>query len=129
MKKFAIIALALMLIVFGAAMVYVIAATGNVFVALVATFIFGSIISWFCIEVFSKPADDTVDEIETNKSNIEYKVVKILDKYTIVGLDSSMNYPTSTIKKMHLNTNLILKMRHWRTKNNNGEGKSSRTLQ
>lgn len=94
MKKFAIIALALMLIVFGAAMVYVIAATGNVFVALVATFIFGSIISWFCIEVFTKPADDTVDEIETNKSNIEYKVVKILDKYTIVGLDSSMNYPT-----------------------------------
>lgn len=93
MKKFAIIALTLMLIVFGASMIYIIAATGNVFVALVATFIFGSIISWFCLEVFSKPTDDNV-ETETNKSNIEYKVVKILDKYTIVGLDSSMNYPT-----------------------------------
>lgn len=93
MKKFAIIALTLMLIVFGASMVYIIAATGNVFVALVATFIFGSIISWFCLEVFSKPADDNV-ETEPDKSNIEYKVVKILDKYTIVGLDSSMNYPT-----------------------------------
>lgn len=93
MKKFAIIALTLMLIVFGASMIYIIAATGNVFVALVATFIFGSIISWFCLEVFSKPTDDNV-ETETNKPNIEYKVVKILDKYTIVGLDNSMNYPT-----------------------------------
>lgn len=93
MKKFAIIALTLMLIVFGASMVYVIAATGNVFVASVAAFIFGSIISWFCFEVFSKPAADNV-ETEHDKSNIEYKVVKILDKYTIVGLDSSMNYPT-----------------------------------
>ena len=93
MKKFAIIVLTLMLIAFGASMVYVIAATGNVFVALVAGFIFGSIISWFCLEVFSKPAADNV-KTEPDKSNIEYKVVKILDKYTIVGLDSSMNYPT-----------------------------------
>ncbi len=91
MKKFAIIALTLMLIVFGASVVYATAATGNVFVALVAAFIFGSIISWFYLEVFSKPA---ADNVEPDKSNIEYKVVKILDKYTIVGLDSSMNYPT-----------------------------------
>lgn len=93
MKKFAVIALALMLIVFGASMIYIIAATGNVFVALIATFIFGSIISWFCIEVFSKQPDNKI-EAEINKPTIEYKVVKILDKYTIVGLDSSMNYPT-----------------------------------
>lgn len=93
MKKFAIIVLALMLIVVGASMVYVIAATGNVFVTWVAAFIFGFIISWFCLEVFFKPAVDNV-ETEPDKSNIEYKVVKILDKYTIVGLDSSMNYPT-----------------------------------
>lgn len=98
MKKFAIIALTSMFIIFVASMIYIIMATGNIFIALLSTFIFGSIVAWFCIEVFSNQTNNKL-ETETNQTVIEYKVVKILDKYTIIGLDSSMNYPTFNNKE------------------------------
>lgn len=92
MKKFAIMALVAMFVVFSISVIYAVSTTGSTLVTLVTTFIFGSIGTWLCIEMFSKPVKDE-NEPETTKPSIEYKVVKILDKYTIVGLDSSINYP------------------------------------